>query len=267
MDQHIRAVRVPDQVFAGAGIARQHDPPVLRFEVVSEGLVQRIVLHIERGDPDPVDLGGKALVDFMDHDIGQLPLGGADLHAHFQIRAVHFEKPVDHAPDPGGSIDMPGGVVAIDPPADDEMPEIYVVVGMQMRDEQMLDAVERNAGLDQAHHHARTAIDQESFGAGPHHVAGAAPLGIGERQPGAQQGDLHAPSPDPPTMEATVAPAEAGVTLRPPAGHGTGPKTGARSSPPVRARRRGAVPARAAPGPSAGGARSRGSGRPASSCI
>ena len=195
VDQHVRAVRVPDQVLAGAGVARQHDPAVLRFEQVAEGLVQRVVLHVEGGDPDPVDLGGEALVDLVDDDVRHSARRLADLHPHFEIGPVHFQQSVDHRPDARRPVDVPRRVAAVDPAADDEMPEVDIVVGVQVGDEQMVHLVRPHPRLDHPRDDARAAVDDEVVGARPDRVARAAPLGVGKRQPGSQQADLHALSP------------------------------------------------------------------------
>ena len=112
---------VADEVFAGAGVARQDDPPVAGLEAVAEGPVERIVRDVERRDPDPVDLQRRTLDQFVDPDIRHFPAHRADLHPQFEIGPQQFEELPDHRADAFRPVDMPGPVVAENPAADDEM--------------------------------------------------------------------------------------------------------------------------------------------------
>ncbi len=97
----------------------------------------------------------------------------------------------DHSPDAFRSVDVPGPAVAHDPAADDEMAEIDIAVGMQMGDEQVVDLVRHQPQFGHPLNDARAAIDRKVDGARPERVARPAPPGIGERQSGAQEADLH----------------------------------------------------------------------------
>ena len=184
-------MRVPDQVFARAGVARQHDAPVPRFEAIAEGLFERIVGDVERGHRDPVDVQRRAFGQFADPDVRHSPGHLSNPHPQFEVRAQQVQQLADHRPGAFGPVDMPGPVVAHHPAGGDEMAQVDEVVRMEMGDEQVIDLVRHQAQLDHPVDDAGAAVDDEVARAGPHRVARPAPLRVGERQSGAQQAHLH----------------------------------------------------------------------------
>jgi hypothetical protein len=71
VNQHIRALRKANEVFAGARIAGDHNRmPCIVDSKAQRWLYERPVIDIERGDNDAVSLVPPAFLNFLDNDGG-----------------------------------------------------------------------------------------------------------------------------------------------------------------------------------------------------
>ena len=191
MHEETRTLRMPHEILAGTPIAVEADRATTAVEAEPEGLFQGRVIDIERGNPDPVDLGCGAPAEFVRADVWHLASLRANLHAHPDVRLQHLENALDEFPRPFGLVVMQYPVVTTGPSRHHEVTEIDEVSRVQVGEKEMPDVDRRDAALDETVHDPGSAIHEKAMIPAGDQVDRPPAPGVGHGQPGAEQRCAH----------------------------------------------------------------------------
>ncbi len=186
VDEHIHARRSLRQRLVGCRVARDHQRRALGVEPPGISVLDGIVVDLDRRGPPVVALDALARRDLAHVDaprlIGQAGGEAADLDVPVQqpqeiVHVLLQARRADQAERP---------LVEQDPARDQEVAEVDAVVRVHVGDEHGVYVARAVAGLDQAPHRTRAAVDQDAVVAHAHDLARPRAPRIGDRRAGAQ---------------------------------------------------------------------------------
>ena len=204
VQQHVRAPGQLREPFHRRRVPAEDDGPAGRGEPVREA--GELGLHVDHlGHVHPPAAGVDAVA------VGHLPhlrVGPAPRHqpaaglvhevaarvhgAGLQVGpegAVGGEQPARHVRRRRRAVDPqlgdPAG--ALVPARQHQVGVVDAVVVVQVRQEEVVDGGQLDAGLEHAPHRGRAAVEDQGLAAGPHQVAGAAAVGQGRGRARAQE--------------------------------------------------------------------------------